>query len=89
MISIALLTTMYLVLAPAKWISHLMQLTYISWDFKFLIICLGFLYFTLAWIGENYIFQRLARFIGHATKAMTKQSKKRKEYKLIQERMLF
>jgi cation-transporting ATPase 13A3/4/5 len=89
MISIALLITLDLVLGPAKWVSHLMQLTYISWEFKLLIICLGMLYLALAWIGEHYVFQRVARVIGHATKAITKKSKKRKEYKLIQEKMLF
>ena len=89
MISIALLVTLGLVLVQAKWVSHLMQLTYISWDFKLFIIGLGALYVTLAWIGEHYVFQRLARIIGRATTALTKKTKKRKEYKLIQEKMLF
>lgn len=89
MISVALLITLDLVLGPAQWVSHLMQLTYISWDFKLLIIVLGALYFTLAYIGEHYVFQRLARIIGQVTTAVTKKTKKRKEYKLIQEKMLF
>lgn len=89
MIAIALLITLDLVLGPARWVSHLMQLTYISWDFKLLIVGLGVLYVTLAWIGEHYLFQRLARFIGRVTTAVTKKTKKRKEYKLIQEKMLF
>jgi cation-transporting ATPase 13A2 len=88
-ILIALLATLYLVLGPAKWVSNLMQLTYISWDFKLEIIALGALYLTLAWVGENYVFQSAARFIGRVTESFTKTSKKRKEYKLIQERMLF
>lgn len=66
-----------------------MQLTYISWDFKLVIIGLGVLYFVLAYIGERYVFQRLARVIGRVTTAVTKKKKKRKEYKLIQEEMLF
>lgn len=89
MISVALLVTLDLVLGPAKWVGHLMQLTYISWDFKLLIIGLGVLYFALAYIGEHYLFQRLARIIGHVTTAVTKKTKKRKEYKVIQEKMLF
>jgi cation-transporting ATPase 13A2 len=66
-----------------------MQLTYISWDFKLVIIGLGVLYFVLAYIGEHYVFHRLARVIGRVTTAVTKKKKKRKEYKLIQEEMLF
>jgi cation-transporting P-type ATPase 13A2 len=89
MISIALLLTLDLVLGPVKWVSRLMQLTYISWDFKLVVIGLGALYFVLAYIGEHYVFQRVARIIGRATTAVTKKTKKRKEYKLIQERMLF
>lgn len=89
MISIALVVTLDLVLGPVKWVSRLMQLTYISADFKLVIIGLGVLYFALAYIGEHYVFQRLARIIGRVTTAVTKKTKKRKEYKLIQEKMLF
>ena len=89
MISVALLVTLDLVLGPVKWVSRLMQLTFISWDFKLVIIGLGVLYFVLAYIGEHYVFQRLARIIGHVTTSITKKTKKRKEYKIIQEKMLF
>lgn len=87
-ISISLLFTTYLILGPAKWLRHLMQLTRISWDFKLLIIFLGALYLASAWIGEKYVFQRLARVIGYAKQVITQRSKKRKEYKVIQERMV-
>ncbi|KAB5563391.1 hypothetical protein GE09DRAFT_1112275 [Coniochaeta sp. 2T2.1] len=89
MIGVALLVTLDLVFAPAKWVSHLMQLTYISWDFKLVIIGLGGLYFVLAYIGEHYVFQTVAWVIGRLVTAVTKKTKKRKEYKLIQEKMLF
>jgi cation-transporting ATPase 13A3/4/5 len=88
-ISVALLITLDLVLGPVRWTRHLMQLTYISWDFKLVIVALGVLYLTLAYIGEHYVFQRLARIIGKITTSVTKKTKKRKEYKLIQEKMLF
>ncbi|KAK3945050.1 vacuolar cation-transporting ATPase YPK9 [Diplogelasinospora grovesii] len=88
-IGVTLLFTVYMVAGPTHWLKSLMQLTYMSWDFKLLIISLGGLYLALAWIGENYIFQRLARLIGQTKQSLTKQSKKRKEYKVIQERMLF
>ena len=78
-----------MVAGPSDWLKHVMQLTYISWDFRLLVIALGTGYVALAWIGENYVFQRLARVIGQAKETITQTSKKRKEYKVIQERMLF
>jgi cation-transporting P-type ATPase 13A2 len=76
-----------MVLGPAHWVRHLMQLTKISWDFRIYIIGLGLAYVGLAWIGENYVFQRLARAFGRAKTALTKRTKKRKEYKVILEGM--
>jgi cation-transporting P-type ATPase 13A2 len=76
-----------MVAGPAHWLRKLMQLTKISWDFKLIIVALGIAFLVVAWIGEKHVFPRLARAIGHAKQAVTKQTKKRKEYKLIQERM--
>lgn len=76
-----------MVLGPSHWLKHLMQLTSVSWGFKLYIVGLGLAYIGLAWLGENYVFQRLARVIGHAKVAVTKRSKRRKEYKVILERM--
>jgi cation-transporting P-type ATPase 13A2 len=76
-----------MILGPAHWVKHLMQLTKISWDFKLYIIGLGMVYVGLAWIGENYVFQPLARTIGRVKAALTKRTKKRKEYKVILEAM--
>lgn len=78
-----------MVLQPAKWVTKLMELTYLGWDFKGLIVALGVVYLGLAWVGENYAFQRMARIIGQIKEKVTKTSKKRKEYKVIQEGMLF
>jgi cation-transporting ATPase 13A3/4/5 len=88
-IAIALVFTLYMVLIPAKWLKHIMQLTHTSWDYRLLIVVFGICYLAVAWVGEKYVFQRLARLIGRAKQAITKRPKKRKEYKLIQERMLF
>lgn len=66
-----------------------MQLTYVSWHFKLLIVGLGALYLGLAWTGEHWAFQPLARLLGRVKQSVLKQSKKRKQYKLIQEQMLF
>lgn len=78
-----------MVLRPAKWLKHLMELTYVGWSFRLFIVALGAAYLALAWVGENYVFQRVARAIGQIKEKVTKKSKKRKEYKVIQEGMLF
>jgi cation-transporting P-type ATPase 13A2 len=87
-IGTTLLVTGYMVVGPAHWLKKTMQLTYISWDFKLFIIALGVLYIALAWLGQNVVFQRLARLIGQAKESLTKLPKTRKQYKLIRERML-
>lgn len=78
-----------MVLRPAKWVKHLMELTYLSWNFKGFIIAIGVGYLALAWVGENYVFQRVARVVGQIKEKATNKSKQRKEYKVIQEGMLF
>ncbi|KAK3686010.1 hypothetical protein B0T22DRAFT_410822 [Podospora appendiculata] len=88
-IAVTLGITAYMILGPAHWLKHLMQLTHVAWDFRLFIIALGVLYLSLAWVGEHYVFQRLARVIGHTKQSLTKKPKNRKEYKLIQERMVF
>jgi cation-transporting P-type ATPase 13A2 len=77
----------YMVFTPARWLRKLMQLTYISSSFKVTLLILGGVYLVLAWIGEHYIFQPLARAIGNAKYSLTKTKKQRKEYKIINERM--
>ncbi|KAI0167063.1 hypothetical protein GGR52DRAFT_556774 [Hypoxylon sp. FL1284] len=83
----ALVLNLYMVFAPAHGFRKFMQLTKISSSFKVTLLVLGMTYLIVAWIGENYIFQRLARGLGRAKLAIAKQPKKRKEYKVILERM--
>ncbi|KAI1437265.1 hypothetical protein GGR50DRAFT_645603 [Xylaria sp. CBS 124048] len=87
-IVLTLAVSVYLVMAPAHWLSELMDLTYISTSFKAILLGLGLVYLALAWVGENYVFQRLARAFGNARQALAKTPKQRKEYKIIAERML-
>ncbi|EHA57052.1 hypothetical protein MGG_06925 [Pyricularia oryzae 70-15] len=86
-ISITLLATLYMVLQPARPLTDLMELTWMALDFKFYIIVMGFVYLIIAYTAEHYAFQRIARLIGRVNQAVTGQAKKRKEYKMIQERM--
>ncbi|TRX95337.1 hypothetical protein FHL15_003668 [Xylaria flabelliformis] len=86
-IVLALAIVTYMVFAPAHWLRKLMQLTRISASFKVTLLVLGVVFLILAWIGENYVFQPLARAIGRTKHSLTKTTKQRKEYKIISERM--
>lgn len=88
-IIVVLLINLYMIEGPAHWLQRLMQLTYVAGDFKLYIITLGIMYLGLAWVGENFVFQRLARLIGRAKESLTKREKVRKQYKVILEQMLF
>ena len=64
-----------------------MQLTTRSFEFNFLLVGLGLVYFFMAWAGEKYVFLPLARLMGWCIQVMTDKPKKRKEYKEIQQRV--
>ncbi|KAI0019616.1 hypothetical protein F4780DRAFT_745751 [Xylariomycetidae sp. FL0641] len=83
----ALAITLYMVFAPARGVRKLMQLMRITLSYKLTLLGLGIAYLVLAWIAENYIFTKLARGIGRAKLAILHREKKRKEYKVISERM--
>ncbi|KAI1462204.1 hypothetical protein F4805DRAFT_409700 [Annulohypoxylon moriforme] len=83
----ALVVVAYMAFSPTHQIKKIMQLTDISSSFKITLLVLGVIYLIVSWIGENYVFQKLARGFGLAKLAITKESKKRKEYKVILERM--
>ncbi|RYP04255.1 hypothetical protein DL765_010245 [Monosporascus sp. GIB2] len=82
-IATALAMTAYMILSPAHWLVKLMQLTPISSAFKATLFVLGGTYLLTAWIAENYVFPSVARWVGQAKLALTKQTKKRKEEVLL------
>ncbi|KAH7152534.1 hypothetical protein B0J13DRAFT_548672 [Dactylonectria estremocensis] len=82
---LALLATVYMVLAPSKWLTTLMELTEMSWDYEVFLIGLGIAYILVALAFEKYLSLTLARWIGNAKQRVTGASKKRKEYKVILE----
>ncbi|KAI1636923.1 hypothetical protein F4809DRAFT_641003 [Biscogniauxia mediterranea] len=87
-IIVTLTLTAYMVFSPARSIKKLMELTPVSHSFKLTVVLLGLTYLLLSWVAENYVFPRLARAIGHARVALgSGKAKKRKEYKVIAERM--
>jgi cation-transporting ATPase 13A2 len=67
-----------------------MQLTSMPQLFRFSLLLLGLLGFTLGWFGEKSIFPPLARFVAWAKKSLgPKYQKKRKVYKVVEEGLRF
>ena len=75
-----------MLLDPAQWLAHIMQLTYMSMAFELQLLILAAAWFAISWIAERYLFRELARFIGRLNKRFRpSRQKKRKEYKLLLE----
>lgn len=84
---VLLVISTYMLMLPAHWLKHLMQLSKMGTDFKILLILLGVLYLAAGWVYEKQASQALARFIGRVKERVTGTSKRRKEYKVIAENM--
>jgi cation-transporting ATPase 13A2 len=84
----SLAVTIYMLFHPAHRVKKIMQLTWMSLDYRFFLLGLGFAYLVLAWGYEKYVGLRLARSIGQIKERITGQSKQRKAYKLVREDML-
>ncbi|KAK0663981.1 putative type V cation-transporting ATPase [Cercophora samala] len=88
---VALGLSTFMAVAPPGWIPF-MKLTETSEEFKMWVIFgLGAgAYFVLAWVGEHYVFQRLAGWVGKVKGRLRGGvGKKRKEYKVVLEKMRF
>ncbi|KAG6002331.1 hypothetical protein E4U21_003246 [Claviceps maximensis] len=86
-VTAALVITVYMIWSPAHWLKKLMELSSIQPDYKLLLLLLGVLYFICAWFFDRHIAMPLARSIGYLQQKITGKAKKRKQYKVIQERM--
>jgi cation-transporting P-type ATPase 13A2 len=82
-----LLFSCYMLLNPAVWLASFMQLTNMALNFKIFILVLGCGYFCFAWSAEKYLLPRLAKLLGIAKERLGKMPKRRKVYKVIQEKM--
>lgn len=88
-IAATLAVSLYMVLgSPEGGLQGAMQLTWVSWDFRLFLVALGLLYLALAWAGEHYLFQRVAKGVGAVRWRVSGGRKKRKEYKVIREEMM-
>ena len=70
---------------PSDAVKSLMQLTYMTPDFRSFILALGIGYLALAWGGESYIFPRVGKSLGALKTFITRKAKTRKAYKLVLE----
>ncbi|KAM5507570.1 hypothetical protein McanMca71_000837 [Microsporum canis] len=81
-----LLFSSYMLFQPADWLYKLMELTYMSPEFKIWILVLALGGFTAAWVCENHVFPKLARGIGRLSRWLRPHTKKqRRRYKVLLE----
>lgn len=73
-----------MLLDPAEWLFNFMQLIEMSLGFKFKLLLLAGVSFSVAWTAERFVLPGLARVIGLVIKRVKgANQKKRKEYKVL------
>jgi cation-transporting P-type ATPase 13A2 len=78
----------YMLFRPSEWVSKVMELTWMSDNFRRWLFALAFGSFALSWTAETAVFPRLARIIGHArVRLQPNYRKKRRQYKVLLEEM--
>lgn len=77
----------YMLLGPAHWVRHTMQLTKMSWDYKLFLLVLGFAYLAIAWFFERHLARQLSKLFGRWKEMATGRTKQRKAYKIIDDDM--
>ncbi len=87
-IVVALLFTSYMLFDPAEWLFRFVQLTKMSMRFKIFLLILALGGFACAWLAERRFFLWLAGAIGKTHDFFRPEHrKKRKQYKLLLEKM--
>lgn len=82
-----LLVATYLLVDPAGWLFNLMQLTEMSTNFKLLIVAVAVAGLVTSSFLERLVLPQLARAIGRVKLMLRPGSRKRKLYKLLEEKM--
>lgn len=89
-ILLALVFNTYLLVHPAQWTSKVLQLTYLSSDFKIWMVLIACIHFALGYSGEQFVFLRLAKALGKLRKKFRNgKRKQRKQFKVIEEEMRY
>ncbi|KAJ5263741.1 hypothetical protein N7478_011346 [Penicillium angulare] len=87
-IIIDLFVAAYMLFRPSDWVKNAMELTSMSDSYRGALLVLALGIFGLAWVGESFIFPKLARILGHArTRLQPNYRKKRRQYKVLLEEM--
>jgi cation-transporting ATPase 13A2 len=87
-ITLAFFFSIYMLFDPSEGFAKFMQLTYLSTSFKLFILALSVGGFGLAWVSERNVFLWLAKLIGKThDRIWPHRMKKRKEYKVLAEKM--
>lgn len=92
MVTIVLVTifTIYVTVYPSDWVANVLQLTYLTWSFKAVILGLAAIDIFLSWIGETFVFVQIVKVIAALKKqALGGSGKKRKQFKSVLEDMRF
>lgn len=85
-LAIALSVSLYMLFDPAEWLQSFMDLTDMDLDYRVFLLALALGGFVLAYLAEQYLFQKLAKQIGRLNKKFRPgHVKKRKQYKEIKE----
>nr|POE65066.1 putative cation-transporting atpase [Quercus suber] len=84
---VALAISSYMLFDPAPWLEDLMELTWMSINFRVFILVVAMGSFITSFLLERQVFPRLAGFVGKAKQRLSRVGKKRKEYKIILESM--
>lgn len=87
-IVVALLFSSYMLIDPGIWLADFMQLTWMSMGFKIFVLILAMGGFAVAWAAEKWVSLWFAAVMGGMHDWLWPQRrKKRKQYKLLLERM--
>lgn len=83
-IFLSLAVILFMVIGSSQWLTTVMELTWMSWDYKLFLVGLGGLYLGAAWLFERHVAVPLSKAFGQMKVAATGKTKQRKQYKQIQ-----
>jgi cation-transporting ATPase 13A2 len=87
-ITVDLLCAVYMLFGPSRWVTRVMQLTFLSGNFASWLLVLAISSFLLSWLADRVFFPRLARGLGHVyTYLLPTHRKQRRRYKVLLDEM--
>lgn len=78
----------FMLARPPRFVKEVMQLTWMSADYKAFLLALAICAFAVSWVAEHYVFPKIARGLGDLIQRLRpSRKKKRREYKVLLETM--